>query len=131
MWNASCEKKKSKKMKKEELLKSLIETQKQINESLKGLKEDLKPKYEGLTSTICRIDKLDNYIESNVYSKEQTVEAINKEIDYRQDYETWKDEESDLVDLVEKYCKYNNKYEAIDLFKEIDKEYQIKRRKEK
>lgn len=100
MWNASCEEKKSKKMKKEELLKSLIETQKQINESLKDLKS-------------------------------KTIEAINKEIDYRQDYETWKSEESALVDLVEKYCKYNNKYEAIDLFKEIDKEYEIKRRKEK
>lgn len=131
MWNASCEEKESKKMKKEELLKSLIETQKQINESLKGLKEDLKPHMSTWATATCRIDRLENCFETNVYTKEQTVEAINKEITYRQDYEVWKEEESDLVDLVEKYCKYNNKYEAIELFKKIDKEYEIKRRKEK
>ena len=126
-------------MKIKELLKSLIETQKQINESLKGLKEDLKPKLEEIkingermtASCNLTVGKLENYIESNLYTKEQTVEAINKEYDYRKEYETCEDENYALLQLIEKYCKYKDKYEVIDMFKQINKEYEIKRRKEK
>lgn len=117
-------------MKIKELLKTLIETQKQINESLKDLKSKTIT-WDKTGITVNRMEARIGAFETNVYNKEQTVQAINKEITYRQDYEIWKEEGSDLVDLVEKYCKYNNKYEAIDLFKEIDKEYEIKRRKEK
>ena len=125
-------------MKIKELLKHLVCTQEKINKELTELNKNLKPHIDGIkinsdkiSSCNITVDRLDNYIESNVYNKEQTVEAINKEITYRQDYEVWKEEGSDLVDLVEKYCKYNNKYEAIELFKKIDKECEIKRRKEK
>ena len=61
-----------------ELLKSLIETQNQINESLKGLREDLKPKLDEIRITADKlntcsftVDRLDNYIESNIYTKKQ------------------------------------------------------------
>ena len=69
------------------LLKELIKSQNEINESLKNIRKDLEPKLEDirlnantLTSTNITVNKLDNYIESNVYTKEQTVNAINKEI---------------------------------------------------
>jgi len=113
-------------MKIKELLKLLIETQKQINESLKGLKEDLKPKYDGLTTTTCRIDRLENCIKTDIYTKEQTVETINKEYDYRKDFETCQNENHALLELIKKYCKYNDKYEVIELFKTIKLKYDVR-----
>ena len=106
---------------------------------MKGVKEDLNPKLEEIkingermiASCTLTVDKLENHIESNLYTKQQTVEAINKEYDYRKEYETCEDENYVLLQLIEKYCKYKDKYEVIDMFKQINKEYEIKRRKEK
>ena len=67
-----------------ELIKSFIETQNKINANLEGLREDLKPKWDSIKiagdmlNTCITIDKLDSYIESNIYTKEQTLETINK-----------------------------------------------------
>ena len=118
-----------------ELFKNFIETQIQINESLKGLREDLKPKLDkitinGNTITSCQltVDRLDNYIESNIYSKEQTVETINKEFDYRKEYERCLETNAVLLEMIEKYCKYDDKYEVLKLFELIDEQYEVKRK---
>ena len=118
-----------------ELFKNFIETQNQINESLKGLREDLKPKLDkitinGNTITSCQltVDRLDDYIESNIYSKEQTVEAINKEYDYRKEYEKCLKINAVLLEMIEKYCKYDDKYEVLKLFELI---YEVKRKNAK
>lgn len=125
-------------LKKKELLKSLIETQKQINESLKSLKEDLKPqlstmKINGEKLATCNItvNKLDNYIETNVYNKEQTINAINKECDYREQFKECDEKNPALLNLIEDYCKFENKYEIIDLFRRIDRQYEVKSREDK
>lgn len=121
-----------------ELLKSFIETQNQINESLKGLREDLKPKIDTITingdklnACSFTVDRLDNYIDSCVYSKEQTVEAINKEYDYRKEYEKCLKENAGLLQMIETYCKYEDKYDVLKIFEVIDEEYEIKKRNAK
>ena len=115
-----------------ELLNSFIETQNQINESLKGLREDLKPKLDEIRITtdklntcILTVDRLDNCIESNIYTKDATIEAINKEYDYRKEYERCSKENNDLLQMVEKYCRYEDKYEVLNIFDEINKNYVV------
>lgn len=113
------------------LLELLIATQKEINKSIKELKEDIKPKFDTISINADRIGCIsDNFskLESSIYSKEETVEAINKEYDYRKEYEEFKDENYDLLELIEKYCKYDNKYKVLDIFKEINDKYLVERR---
>lgn len=116
------------------LLESFIETQKQINESLKGLREDLKPKLDKirisadkLNTCSITVDRLDNYIASNIYTKDETVETINKEYDYRKEYERCSKENNDLLQLVEKYFRYEDKYEALKIFDEINKNFVVQK----
>ena len=113
------------------LLEVLIATQKEINKSIKELKEDVKPQWDKITINSKEISIINNQLtnlESNVYTKKETVEAINREYDYRRRYEECKDKSCDLLELVEKYCKYEDKYKMLDLFEEIDNKYLIKRR---
>ena len=117
-----------------ELFKSFIETQKQINESIKGLREDLKPKLDEIRISadklkVCdlTVSRLDNYIVSNIYTKEETIETINKECDYRKEYERCSKENDDLLQMVEKYCRYEDKYEVLKIFDEINKNYVVEK----
>lgn len=113
------------------LLEAFIATQKEINKSIKELKEDIKPKWDRITTNTDKIFSVSNTLtnlESNVYTKEETVKAINKEYDYRKEYEVCKDENYALLELIEKYCKYDNKYEVLDIFTEIDNEYLVEKR---
>lgn len=113
-----------------ESFKSFIETQNQINESLKGLREDLKPKLntiDGLKTYSIRVDRLDNYIESNLYTKEETIETINKEYDYREKYKKCQQENADLLHLIETYFKYNDKYEVLNIFDDINRRYVVEK----
>ena len=113
------------------LLELLIATQKEINKSIKELKEDIKPKWTTISTNTDRIISISstlNDLQSNVYTKEETVKAINKEYDYRKEYEECKDENYDLLKLIEKYCKYDNKYKVLDIFKEISEKYLVERR---
>lgn len=118
-------------MKIKDLLKILIETQKQINKSIQELKQDMKPKFTTISINSDRISCIsDNLskLENNIYSKEETVKAINKEYDYRKEYEECKDENYYLLELIEKYCKYDDKYEMLNIFKEIDNKYLVEKR---
>lgn len=117
-------------MKIKELLKLLIETQKQINGSLRDLREDLKLQTSTWAKTTMTVDRLDTCITSNVYDKEQTVAAINKEYDYRENFKECDEKNPALLNLIEDYCKFENKYEIIDLFRVIDSQYEVKARKE-
>ena len=113
------------------LLESLIATQKEINRSIKELREDIKPQLNKITIDSNKISIIDNQLanlESNVYTKEETVKTINKEYDYREEYEECKDENYALLELIEKYCKYDNKYKVLDLFKEINDKYIVDKR---
>lgn len=112
-------------------LELLIATQKEINKSIKDLRADLKPQWDKIAIDSNRISIINNQlsnIESNIYTKEETVKTINKEYNYRKEYEECEDENYALLELIEKYCKYDNKYRVIDLFKEINQKYKISRK---
>ena len=113
-----------------ELFKEFIETQKQINESIKELKETKDFENSKLSSTICTINKLENAIESNVYTKEQTIEAINKEMDYKKDLEKAQQEYPELLELIEtistNYPRMD-KYGILDAAKIFSKEYRVEK----
>lgn len=118
------------------ILRDLVNTQKEINESLKNIRKDLEPKLEDirinaktLTSTNITVNSLDNYIESSIYTKEQTVDTINKECDYREKYKECDEKNPDLLNLIETYCKFDDKYEIVDLFRRIDRQYEVKERR--
>ena len=116
------------------LFESFIETQNQINESLKALREDLKPKLDEIRITdeklaICSatVDRLDSYIKDDIYTKDATVEAINKECDYREKYKECKQRNADLLHLIETYFKYEDKYEVLNIFDDIDRRYVVEK----
>ena len=83
-----------------ELLNDLIKTQKQINQSIKELKETSNRKSKELSTTLRRMDSLENTITTNMYSKEETIEAINKEMDYNRKLEKIQRECPDLLDFI-------------------------------
>lgn len=112
-------------------LELLITTQKEINKSIKDLREDLKPQWDKITIDSKEISIINNQLanlESNIYTKEETVKTINKEYDYRKEYEECKEENYALLELIEKYCKYDNKYKVLDIFEEINSKYLIEKR---
>lgn len=113
------------------LLGLLIEAQKEINKSIKELKEEIKPKFDSISinaNKICYITDQLNNLETNIYTKEETVKVINKEYDYIKEYEKCKNENNALLELIEDYCKYKDKYEVLDIFKEINEKYLVERR---
>lgn len=113
------------------LLELLIATQKEINKSIKDLREDIKPKFDTISISTNKINCISDSLselESNIYTKDETIEAINKECDYRKEYEECKDKNYALLELIEKYCKYDNKYKVLDIFEEINSKYLIEKR---
>ena len=110
-----------------ELLKDLIETQKQINKNIEKLNETKNNESQKLYSTISAIDRLDNCITTNIYTKDQTIETINKEYDYRKKLEECENNNKDLLEMITKYCKYNDKYEILEIFSRIDNEYLVEK----
>ena len=117
-------------MKIKELLQVLIETQKQINKSIKELKETKDFENNKLSSTICTINRLENAIESNVYTKEQTIEAINMEIDYKEKLEKIQKECPELLELIEDISKnYANmdKYGILDTAIMFSNHYKVEK----
>lgn len=116
-----------------EQFERFIETQNKINENLAELREILEPKIttlNGLNVTTMKIDKIDNYIKSDIYSKEGTIEAINKECDYREKYKECQQRNADLLHLIETYFKYNDKYEVLNIFDDINKRYLVEKIKD-
>ena len=118
------------------ILSDLVKTQKEINESLKNIRKDLEPKLEDirlnantLASTNITVDRLEDRIRTNVYNKEQTVEAINKECDYRDSFKECDEKNPALLQLIEEYFRYDDKYEIINLFRCVDSLYEVKKRK--
>ena len=56
---------------------------------------------------------------------ERQEKEINKEYDYRKEYERCSKENNDLLQMVEKYCRYEDKYEVLNIFDEINKNYVV------
>jgi hypothetical protein len=125
-------------MKISKIFTSLVETQKNINENLvklnKNIEEMVKPKLEKIDFDISKYATISNCfeefksnVETNIYTKEQTLETINKEYDYRKEYEKCKESNTALLEMIEQYFKYKDKYEVIQLFNKIDSKYIVDR----
>ena len=113
-----------------DLLKEFIETQKQINESIKELNKNTINKNEKLSTAFCTIDRLEDSITTNIYTKEQTIEAINKEMDYKKDLEKAQQEYPELLELIEtistNYPRMD-KYGILDTAKMFSDSYKVEK----
>lgn len=119
-------------MKTKKILESLVEAQKNINENLiklnKSIEDIAKPKLEKIGLDFKVMSDRFSAMETNIYTKDQTIEKINQEYDYRKEYEECKEKNEHLLYIIEKYCRYENKYEVLKIFNEINKEYGIIKR---
>ena len=115
-----------------ELLKNLVDTQKCINENLIKLNKSIEPKIGFIKTNadmISIIDQRLNCMETNIYTKEETIKSINKEYDYRKEYEECKEENFALLEMIEMYCSCNDKYEVLKQFNQINERYIVKNRR--
>ena len=115
-----------------ELLKNLVDTQKSINENLVKLNKNIEPKIDTIkisADTISTWGQKINYMETNIYTKEETIKTINKEYDYRKEYEGCKEDNPELLEMIETYCNCNDKYEVLKRFNQINEKYIIEKRK--
>lgn len=114
-----------------ELIKSFKEinvTLKEINNSLQENKKRTEISIDRNYATISEIYDWKNSVETNVYTKEETIKVINKEHEYIEDFRECKEENKALLELIETYCKFKDKYEIIKLFNKINEEYEVKNR---
>lgn len=114
-----------------EYLQHLVCTQEKINNELSELNKNLKPKISTWGEGICRIDKLENAITTNVYTKDETVEAINKEIDYKNRLEKMEKECPELLQLIEIISTHYanmDKYNILATAETFSSAYEVKRR---
>lgn len=62
---------------------------------------------------------------------EEYVEGrVQKEILYNKDYDKRYEKNKDLIAFIETYCKFEDKYEVLNLFDMIDSKYDIKKKKQ-
>ena len=119
-------------MKTKKILESLVDIQKSINLNLKELNknilESVAPKIKENEKQIFGIMEKMSNIETNVFTKKETIEKINTEYDYRKEYEECKEKNEHLLYIIEKYWRYDNKYEVLKIFNEINKEYGVLKR---
>ena len=89
----------------------------EINENIKGGIGHLRFDDSG-SSIISRFDTLENSISSCV--KEYNInKAIDEEVEYLDKYKQIKKNNPKLLEFVEEYFKYDNKYEVLDLVEEV------------
>lgn len=117
------------------LFKELINMLKNINENLKRINESINIKNATTSAKIGDLGiKVSNLtvsateLQTNIYSKKETIEQINKEYDYRKRYEECEKENDDILYLIQDYFNYKDKYQVLDLFDEINKKYKIERK---
>lgn len=115
-------------MKIKELLQVFIETKKTNNTLLKAVSEELKDINASLNKTVdtvnYKISSISNMC-SDLYTKKESMDVINKELDYREDLKKCKEENPDLLEFINKYCKPHDKYDAIEIYNVINKDYNI------
>ena len=105
---------------------SYLEERKRTNELLYKINESLEIRTDSLNSSFSSVrSNLESYITTNVYSKNETVDIIDKEHKYLKDYDECSNVNPVLLEFVETYCKYQDKYEALDLFHKLANSYTI------
>lgn len=114
-------------MKIKKLLKELIKTQNEINKNLEKLNENKTNKEIEINGAFATINSLKSAISTNIYTKEETLNIINKECDYRDKYSYYENNYHDSLRLVEKYFDCKDKYEVLELCEKICLDYAIKK----
>ena len=118
-----------------ELFKALVNNQETTNKKLGQLNKLLETGAVGkLTfdengfSIASKINYIEDKFNNTVSPKtmeEYVSETINKELLYNKDYQRCHEVNPDLLTLIESYCKYENKYEVIELFDKINSTYDV------
>lgn len=118
-----------------ELFKALVNNQETTNKQLGQLNRLLesgalgKLTFDDNGFTIAsKINYIENRIDNTISQKtmeEYVSETIDKELLYNKDYERCFKTNSDLLALIESYCKYEDKYEVIELFDKINSTYNV------
>ena len=118
-----------------ELFKALVNNQETTNKQLGQLNRLLesgalgKLTFDDNGFTIAsKINYIENRIDNTISQKtmeEYVSETIDKELLYNKDYERCFKTNSDLLELIESYCKYEDKYEVIELFDKINSTYNV------
>jgi len=118
-----------------ELFKALVNNQETTNKKLEQLNRLLDTGAVGkltfdengfsIASEISYIEDKFNNTVSPKTMEEYVSETINKELLYNKDYQRCHETNPDLLTLIESYCKYENKYEVIELFDKINSTYDV------
>lgn len=118
-----------------ELFKALVNNQETTNKQLGHLNKLLETGALGkLTfdengfSIASKINYIEDRFTNTVSPKtmeEYVSETINKEFLYNKDYQRCYETNPDLLALIESYCKYEDKYEVIELFDKINSTYDV------
>ena len=118
-----------------ELFKALVNNQETTNKQLGQLNKLLETGALGkltfdengfsISSKINYIEDKFNNTVSPKTMEEYVSETINKELLYNKDYQICHETNPDLLTLIESYCKYENKYEVIELFDKINSTYDV------
>jgi len=114
-----------------EYLQHLLCTQEKINNELRELNKNLKPKTETWSVMEGKLGKLEHCLETNVYTKDETVEAINKEIDYNKRLEKIKNECPDMLQFIEVISTHYanmDKYNILATTEMFASSYELKRK---
>lgn len=113
-----------------ELLKDLIETQKEINKNLEELnkrKNEMNSELDAIKLGFCDIN---SSITHNIYTKEETQNEIVKELEYREQLKKVQENNPDLLEFVETIStNYSNmdKYALLDTVEMFASEYIVKK----
>lgn len=118
-----------------ELFKALVNNQEATNKQLGQLNRLLESGALGkltfddngftISSKINYIEDRFNNTVSTKTMEEYVSETIDKELLYNKDYERCFKTNPDLLALIESYCKYEDKYEVIELFDKINSTYNV------
>lgn len=118
-----------------ELFKALVNNQETTNKKLEQLNRLLETGAVGkltfdengfsIASKISYIEDKFNNTVSPKTMEEYVSETINKELLYNKDYQRCYEANPDLLTLIESYCKYEDKYEVIELFDKINSTYDV------
>lgn len=113
-----------------ELLKDLIETQKEINKNLEKLnkrKNEINSELDGIR---LGFNDINSCITHNIYTKEETKNEIVKELEYREQLKKVQENNPDLLEFIETIStNYANmdKYTLLDTVEMFANEYIVKK----
>jgi hypothetical protein len=117
-----------------ETFESLLATQMKINKNLEKINENIentfKPKLEQISWKVDTTSELTNELTTNVYRKDETIDAINKEMDYKERLKKVQKQCPELLELIEiistNYAKMD-KYAILNTTEMFSEKYKVEK----